>query len=305
MDQPKIERMLKVMICMMDPHHHTIEEIAQKLKTSPRSVYRYVNSFKNAGFVVDESQKKVPRLCKESAFFRDVSQLIYFTEEEVHIFNQLIDGLSDTNVLKENLRRKLVALYNNTSLAKCVVDSQRAVNVEQIGESIKNKKQVVLENYSSSHSNVVRNRVVEVLGFTTDYVQMWCFDVEDRKNKLFNVARVGSVRIMEKDWQFEALHQKGVIDVFRISDYGEPQRVKLKLSVMARNLLVEEYPLSEKYITQLDENHWLLDTYVSNFKGVGRFVMGLLHEVEVVDSPEFKHYIKKQFKSLSEKVLQM
>jgi hypothetical protein len=74
---------------------------------------------------------------------------------------------------------------------------------------------------------------------------------------------------------------------------------------MARNLMVEEYPLSEKYITQLDENHWLLDTYVSNFKGVGRFVMGLLHEVEVVDSPEFKHYIKKQFKSLSEKVLQM
>ena len=32
----------------------------------------------------------------------------HFTEEEAFIFNKLLDGLDDTNVLKQNLRRKLL-----------------------------------------------------------------------------------------------------------------------------------------------------------------------------------------------------
>jgi hypothetical protein len=54
---------------------------------------------------------------------------------------------------------------------------------------------------------------------------------------------------------------------------------------------MEEYPLSEKYITQIDNDHWMLDTVVANLQGVGRFVVGLLDDIQIVESPELKEYI--------------
>ena len=65
----------------------------------------------------------------------------------------------------------------------------------------------------------------------------------------------------------------------------------MKLGMLARNLLIEEYPLSERDITPLSDNAWMLDTQVCNYKGVGRFVMGLLDDIEIVESPEFEAYI--------------
>ena len=61
--------------------------------------------------------------------------------------------------------------------------------------------------------------------------------------------------------------------------------------MLARNLLVEEYPLAARYIAPLDDGRWLLDTEVCNYRGVGRFVLGLMDDVRIVDSPEFAAYV--------------
>jgi hypothetical protein len=71
----------------------------------------------------------------------------------------------------------------------------------------------------------------------------------------------------------------------------EQHRVCLRLGMLARNLLIEEYPLAERDIKLIDETHWMLDTMVCNYVGVGRFVMGLLDDVEIVESPELERYI--------------
>jgi hypothetical protein len=72
---------------------------------------------------------------------------------------------------------------------------------------------------------------------------------------------------------------------------GEPITVKLLLGRLAYNLIMEEYPLSEKYITKQDASHWLLDTKVANLQGVGRFTIGLMDDIEIIESPELKEYI--------------
>ena len=123
MDQPKIERLLRLMKLMTGNVNYTVEELAKKLDTSYRSIYRYIDSFKEAGFVVHRSEGGVYKLGKESRHFKDISQLIYFTDEEAHIFNQLIDGLDDANILKQSLRRKLSSVYDCTSLAQWRADA--------------------------------------------------------------------------------------------------------------------------------------------------------------------------------------
>ena len=290
MDQPKIERVLRLMKMMTGNNNYTVEDMAERLGTSPRSVYRYIDTFKEAGFVVQRKEGGVYRLGKESRYFKEISQLIHFTDEEAHIVNQLIEALDNTNALKQNLRKKLTAVYNCTSLAECVVEGHNAINVNHLAEAISGRRQVVLKDYASSHTGVVRDRVVEPFGFTTNYVQVWCYEPESGLNKLFNTARIGSVEVLGEGWKNESDHHEGYIDIFRITGF-EQKRVQLELGVMAHNLLVEEYPLASRDLASIDDTHWLLDTLVCDYVGIGRFVLGLMADIRIL-TPDFEAYIR-------------
>ena len=286
---------------MTSGNRYTVEELAERLDTTYRSIYRYIDTFKEVGFVVHKEAGGVYHLGKESRYFKDISQLIHFTDEEAHIVNQLIGALDDTNTLKQNLRRKLSSVYNCTSLANSIVKGKNAENVNRIIEAIEEQRQVILHDYSSSHTGSKRNRTVEPISFTTNYVQIWCYDLSDNKTKLFNTARIGEVEILDSEWQHQSEHRCGQIDIFRNMGF-EKMPVKLRLGVMAHNLLTEEYPLSERDLQQIDETHWLLDTEVCNYAGIGRFVMGLIEDIEVVDSPDFVEYLRKKIDYLSQKL---
>jgi predicted DNA-binding transcriptional regulator YafY len=290
MDQPKVERLLRLMKLMTGNVNYTVNDMAERLGTTYRSIYRYIETFKEAGFVVHKLEGGVYRLGKDSKHFKDISQLIHFTDEEAHIVNQLINGLDDTNMLKQNLRKKLVSVYDCTSMANSIVKSEHAQSINILIDAIYKRHKVVLRNYASSHTGVVQDRVVEPFGFTTNYVQVWCFEPSSGMNKLFKTSRIGSVEELNEEWEYADKHKEGYIDIFRMTGF-EQRRVCLELGMMARNLLVEEYPLAERDITQVGEGCWRLDTMVCNYKGVGRFVLGLMEDIRIVDSPDFEAYI--------------
>lgn len=297
MDQPKLERLLRLMKLLTSNVNYTVNDLAERLDTSYRSIYRYIETFKEAGFVVHKLEGGVYKLGKESPYFREISQLVHFTDEEAHIVNQLIEGLDDTNMLKQNLRKKLSSVYNCTSMATSVVKGKNAANVNRILEAIEERRQVLLCNYASSHTGEVRTRCVEPFGFTTNYVQIWCYEPDSGMNKLFKISRIGSVEVLDKGWKHEADHHEGYIDIFRMTGY-EQHRVKLELGMLAHNLILEEYPLSERDIKPLANGRWLLDTNVCNYLGISRFVVGLLDDIRVVDSPEYSNYLKHRMSSL-------
>lgn len=297
MDQAKIERLLRLMKLMTGNVNYTVNDLAERLETSYRSIYRYIESFKDAGFVVQKLDGGVYKLSKESPHFKDISQLVHFTDEEAHIVNQLIEGLDDTNMLKQNLRKKLCSVYNCTSMASSVVRGANASNVNRLVEAIESRCQVVLRDYASGHTGNRRDRVVEPFGFTTNYVQVWCYEPESGMNKLFKTSRIGVVELTDSEWQYADKHREGYIDIFRMTGF-EQQGVRLKLGMLARNLLVEEYPLAERDIKPIDDTSWLLDTKVCNYRGIGRFVMGLMDDIEIVDSPEFEEYIRRHIDAI-------
>jgi predicted DNA-binding transcriptional regulator YafY len=301
MDQPKVERLLRLMKMMTGNVNYTVNDMAERLGTSYRSIYRYIETFKDAGFVVHKLNGGVYRLGKDSKHFKDISQLIHFTDEEAHIVNQLINGLDDTNMLKQNLRRKLVSVYDCTSMANSIVKSEHANSINVLIEAIYQHRKVILHDYASSHTGVVQDRFVEPFGFTTNYVQVWCYEPSSGMNKLFKTSRIGSVEMLNEEWEYADSHKEGYIDIFRMTGF-EQHRVCLELGMLARNLLVEEYPLSERDIRQVDDGHWILDTMVCNYKGIGRFVMGLMEDIKIVDSPEFRDYIDDKINFISSSI---
>ena len=52
MDQPKIERLLRLIKLLTGNVNYTVDEIARKLEMSRRTVYRYIDTLKSAGFVI-------------------------------------------------------------------------------------------------------------------------------------------------------------------------------------------------------------------------------------------------------------
>ena len=295
MDQPKIERLLRLMKMLTANVEYSVDDIAERLDMSRRTIYRYIDTFRDAGFVIKKRGNCI-RLDKESPHFKDISQLVHFTEEEAVILRRAIESIDDTNLLKQNLKRKLYSVYDSGILADTIVKGQNSSNVHSLIEAIENHKQVILHNYQSSHS--VRDRIVEPFAFTTNYVNVWCYDIDDNCCKIFKTARIGSVELSDIEWQHREQHKENFIDIFRMiaSSDSELIAVKLKLGRLSYNLLMEEYPLAERYISTLDKDHWLLNTQVANLQGVGRFVIGLMDDIEIIESPELKDYISTYIK---------
>jgi predicted DNA-binding transcriptional regulator YafY len=226
--------------------------------------------------------------------------LIHFTEEEAFILRSAIESIDENNLLKQNLKKKLYTVYNYNILAETIVSGKNGRNVGQLVQAIENKKRVVLKNYSSAHGNDIRDREVEAYAFTTNYVQVWCYCPEENKNKLFKISRIGSVEILPEAWQYEANHQSGYIDVFRMNS-NETKPVKLKLGLRAASLLTEEFPLASKYLNKLSDNEWIFESEVCSYDGVGRFVMGLLDDIEIIDTPELQKHIADHLKNIQNK----
>ena len=85
------------------------------------------------------------------------------------------------------------------------------------------------------------------------------------------------------------MHEDITQDCFRMNG-KEKIPVTLKMTLKAKNLLVEEYPLASRDLS-FEDGYWWLRTTVKDLAGVGRFAIGLADQIEIVDSPTLEEYI--------------
>lgn len=288
MDQPKIERMLRLMQLLSGNKIYTLDELSDTLDLSRRSLFRYFDTFKNAGFVVQcigDSRYRMTTLNKE---YTDLSQLVYFSEEEAIVVSHLIENLDGTNALKAGLKQKLAAVYDSTSISDYIENKGKSEVVETLANAVKSKHQVALKDYSSAHSGKSKDYIVEPYKFTKGYVDIIAYDTEAGLNKVFKISRITSVKMLDP-WKFEDRHAEQPIDSFRMS--GSPiEHVKLKLTLRAKNLLTEEFPVTSIEVTQVKRS-WFWEGDVNALEGIGRFVLGLPHEVSVEEGLKLKAWL--------------
>lgn len=282
--------------------NYTLEEICEKLDMSRRTFFRYLDTFKSAGFAVQRIGEGRYRLATVRRTDVDLSKIVYFTEEEAYVVNRLIDSLDNTNTMKQGLRRKLAAVYDATSIDNYIDNKENSANIGALSEAIREGKIVILKDYSSSHTNATKDYTVEPFKFNTNYIDIWAYDVSDGLNKRFKVARIGSVELLDEPWEHSAQHKDEPMDSFRIHG-NAPVHVKLRLHLIAKNLLLEEYPLAEKEVYQDSEGIWYYEGNVRGMDGVGRFVLGLPAYVDVLEGEPLKDYLREQSDILNKKLL--
>ena len=297
-DQAKLRRLLELIMYLVRGSY-TIKEISRKLDTTTRTVYRYIDTLNEAGFVVTKEDKHY-QIKKLSNDFKNITDLLYFSKEDASILYSAIDSIDDGTVMKQDLKRKLASIYDFDIVAKAIVQPQHLSNFRLLNEARLAKHQVRLVSYRSASSDKVSDRIVEPFSFTSGLQDVLCYEPESQSNKMFKVSRIGKVEILETLWQYEGQHEEGYIDIFRMCT-NEKIPVRLQLSVRAANLLMEEYPLSKECLTKISDNRWELKTEVCNMEGIGRFVLGLYDEITIIESPELERYIRERIQAMAKR----
>lgn len=290
MDQTKISKLLRLMKLLTGNVSRTIDQLAKEMGITSRTVYRYIDTIRDAGFVVNKLYGNVYAMGKMNRGLSDFNKLIYFTEEEAYIAARLIEGIDNNNVLKRDLQRKLASVYDSTSIANYIDNPANAANVEALADAIKHKKQVILKQYESAYSDEAKDRLVEPIEFTANMIDIWAYDIDKDENRVFKVARIHEVEETDNHWAFKAKHKALKPDVFRMTGKLN-EKIVLQLDTRAKSLLLEEYPLVEKDLKRVD-GKWVLSTTIHSLEGAGRFVIGLAADVKILEGEILKRYIQ-------------
>lgn len=300
MDQTKIVKILRLMKLLTGNVSRTIDQLAVEMGTTPRTIYRYIDDIREAGFVVNKLYGNIFAMGKMGRGLTDFNKLIYFTEEEAYITARLIEGIDNNNALKRDLQRKLASVYDSTSIANFIDNPANAANIEALAAAIKHRKQVILVQYESAHSDEAKDRLVEPIEFTANMIDIWAYDVDKGENRMFKVMRIHSVEETDTDWAFKDKHKVLKPDVFRMTGTLNVP-ITLQLNTRAKSLLVEEFPLAEKDLKR-DGSKWLLKTTIHSMEGVGRFVLGLAADIKILEGDMLKLYVKEYQKRYIQKL---
>ena len=297
MPLPLFQRQLKMLTMLVNDGPFSIEEIANHLDISERMIYRYLKDFKQMNLEIIKKDGKIS-ISPLSPYLNDLLQGIRFTKDEATTIFNIIGAVNNRSPEVRHLRDKLASLYQKRVLTIHGIDERTAVNRATLFNAIQLEQIVCLRNYCSPSSGKVSNRIVEPYLFLANNTEVRCFELSTQTNKTFKVSRAETIEIIDLKWSYNHLHAAPTIDIFHFT--GETTiPVSLHLGTLAKNVLLEEYPEAEAYITPLGDKHYRLDIDVCSFKGIGRFVLGLYEDVHVLENDEFKAYIAEQIRKMA------
>lgn len=197
---------------------------------------------------------------------------------------------AESRKMPENVKQELIA-------RKVFKDKNKAAAISQLQHALSKKLCVVLHNYASSNSGSVKDRLVEAYEVHPDDDLIMCYDrntASDKKLKVFKISRIGWVEIKDDEpWKFPLSHEKINVDAFHMSG-NTPIKVSLELDLLAKNLLVEEFPRTKDDLTQNrgNDNQWYYNANVYHIAGIARFYLGLAEHIKILNAPELKAYVQ-------------
>ena len=299
MRHDKLERELNLLLLLIENHNYTVPELCERMQISPRNFYYYIEFFRDAGFIV-EHKRPYYRISKDSPFFRKLDATIHFTEDEALTMRHILEQTGNDSLQVARLKQKLDKLYDLEISNRPELHEQVAHNINMLYLAIKQHCCAVLHDYSSPHSNTVSTRTVEPFLFMNGNSEVRCYEPATKMNKTFKVSRIGQVEVMDLLWANEPRHRTIHTDIFMFSG-EELLPVSLRLGRLSMQVLVEEYPRAEKFITSCGKDTWQADLLVCSYAGIGRFVLGLFEDIEILGDDRFKAYFQSKINLLTTK----
>ena len=280
-----------VMSLLKDNMHKTVDVIAERVGMSARSVYRFIDAFKEMGMKISRRYGAVYTLEDETVDLRkfNMGDLLEKPEAGIILQRPCQDLMTarDTYEAIEKMAaghhlddapylRQVVA---NVTLLQIAAQHGRKVTVTYDSNTWKKRKTLTIEPYT----------------FYFYYNYVWCYDCERQRNVPLRVSRMGQVKILDEKWTYGHGHRKQMVDAFGCWGHFT-KHVKLRMTMQARNLMTEAHPISmitmKEDTAYPDGERWIVELEVCEYSGLARYIMGMLDEIEILEGEGLKEYIR-------------
>ena len=289
------QRQLELLEILTGNIDQTVQDICDCLDISPRTFHRYIAMFRSAGFELTSSHG-VYTIFQTSPFYANIADKMQLRSSEVNTLVRLLDHADSDDPAIQILRLKFANLYGvdfNEQEVRMANQVSQMTNLIQ--RAIRSRRQVILHDYESPHRQTLSDRLVEPFRLLTSTGSVRCYELESNTCKTFKIARIrGQVEVLPQRWQHTTEHTNYYTDAFGFS--GEVRhRVILRLTMLAAQVLCEEFGVKEsQLLIDSDNQHRIFATHVCSSVGIGRFVMGLINDVEVIRGNELRQFIKQE-----------
>jgi len=287
---PKTERILRLIRLLRD-RKRTVSQLAQLLETNTRNIYRDIEALEGVGYLIHRHDKH--QYCLEE---NPAATRAQFTIEETRLIREHLSALSVVHPLKTSIERKLYLSSELIPLADELADKHRGTLISRINLALTAGQQIRLVKYHSNNSTTIEDRLVEPISLTDDYAILTAFELASQKQKTFKLTRMDDVEVLTTATTHVTDSEE--LDFFGFSGPA-PLPVVVRLSFLAHRLLHEEFSASRAYLSlkYKDEPYsWEFRYFVRDFRGIGRFLLGLPGEVEVVESEALRRFLGERVK---------
>ncbi len=289
-----LKRELDVLVLLTQNCAYSVDEICQKTGISHRSLYYYLDFFRSIGFEVEKYGAKYS-ITRNSEFFNQIFDKIEFTNEEALLLRKLISSQEVKNDRMKSILAKLESFYDFSQYDKEHGVQRLTRTMQRVREGMMKRRQIKIIGYSSPNSHSVTDRIVEPFIFMNNNKDVRCYEPASGKNKTFRISRMQGVEVLEEKWAHVDEHRQVYTDLFSFS--GEQHYViTLHMGQLSHNLMLEEYPKSAPCFADMGNGKWLFRTEVCSYLGIGRFVLGLYDDIDVIGDDGFKDYLKEKIK---------
>ena len=183
-EQQKILRVFKLINLLQSTIGKPVHRLAELLQTDERTIYRYFKLLEALGFVVVKEFSKY-KIQDRPEYLPKPSTGTTFSAEENQWLSNLLETQGKGNALKDAVAQKL----NLQSVVQVSTEDLFKANlgrlVDLIAQGITLKKQIWIKDYYSLRSDSVSDRLVEPVGFTSDYEHVHAFELESQSMKMF------------------------------------------------------------------------------------------------------------------------
>lgn len=281
------------------PYRYTIKELSERFDVNPDTIRNDIRDLKNAGFGLRPDERHRYGFVIDKPL-KQLKDLLHFSEEDQALLHQAIDQIAQHTERGANLKKKLAALYDYQRLGYAYLRKPHLTKLDLLLQGQKEKKVVLLRDYSSSNSNVISDRYVEPFHISPPEDTLQAFDVDKKILRHFRFSRIKRVQLTDTNWQFEGHHNIMRTDPFRIVD-NQQVLVRLKLKIGAKNELEERFPLTKSHITEANEEGIYDFQCMVNHKflGLTNFILGFYHQlVEVVYPDLLIEHLKNEVRKM-------
>ena len=287
-DLQKLQKVFKLIRLLNTPPARTAKRLMNLLDIQKSQFYRYKKLLEDIGYKIQtDDQHKMSIETGVSQYGKD-----FASPEELEHLENALRQVSGNHPLTTTLLRKFNTNLSLIPLADALPHLHATRNISLIRMALNRKNKLIIRRYQSFTSETTLDRIIEPLELTEDYKYLIGWEPAKNRQGQFKISRMMDVDILDEP--ITTNHEPSPMDIFGLTG-DQWHDVKMKLSPLAYSLLAEEFPLSMGFVRRdKSSKQFIFDGRVRNWKGIGRFVLGLPGEIEVVSPDGFLRYLSER-----------